>query len=472
MSFVSLVFLAFFGIFYPLYRLLPHRGQNHLLLAGSLLFYGWWDWRFLFLLIGTSTLDWFVGLKLGEIADDARRKRWLVASLTANLTVLGFFKYFNFFADSFAHALSLAGLHASWTTLHIVLPIGISFYTFQSMSYTIDVYRRHLKPGKDYFEFLTFVSFFPQLVAGPIERAVTLLPRVQSPRRVTWDGFTRGLYLILLGLVKKAAISDGVAGSVDAIYNRAGAVSGADVTVATWLFAIQIYGDFAGYSDIARGLAKLLGFDLITNFDQPYFAVNPSDFWRRWHISLSTWLRDYLYVPLGGNRGSTAKTYRNLMLTMGLGGLWHGAAWNYILWGVYQGGILCAHRLWTGGRKAASRAATWLHQLRFAITVLLFFQVTCYGWLLFRARSFSQITRYTAALFQAPGSLTVPLPTLPAVLGTAVLLGLELLQWRAQDVRFYRSWPAPFRGALYAGLLLLVCMGLGNTSTQFIYFQF
>ena len=211
MSFVSIVFLVFIGVFYPLYRLLPHRGQNHLLLAGSLLFYGWWDWRFLFLLLGTSTLDWFVGLKLGEISDDARRKRWLVASLTANLTVLGFFKYFNFFADSFAHVLSLAGLHASWTTLHIVLPIGISFYTFQSMSYTIDVYRRHLKPGKDYFEFLTFVSFFPQLVAGPIERAVTLLPRVQSPRRVTWDGFTRGLYLILLGLVKKAAISDGVA---------------------------------------------------------------------------------------------------------------------------------------------------------------------------------------------------------------------------------------------------------------------
>lgn len=472
MSFVSITFLIFICVFFPLYLVLPHRWQNRLLMAASLLFYGWWDWRFLFLLLGTSTLDWFVGLRLGEIDDERDRKRWITASITANLAVLGFFKYFNFFADTFAHALLLLGVQASWTTLHIVLPIGISFYTFQSMSYTIDVYRRRLAPSRNFGEFLTFVSFFPQLVAGPIERAVTLLPRVQTPRRITSDGFTRGLFLILLGLVKKIAISDGVAGSVDAIYNRAGAISGPDVVVATWLFAVQIYGDFAGYSDIARGLAKILGFDLMTNFDQPYFAVNPSDFWRRWHISLSTWLRDYLYVPLGGNRGSGVMTYRNLMLTMSLGGLWHGAAWNYILWGLYQGGILCVHRLWTGGRKRAESVLGLAGRVLFALKVLVFFQVTCYGWLLFRAHSFSQITRYTAALFHLGGPLTVPLPTLPAAAGLGMLVVLELLQWRAQDARFYRRWPSPVRGLLYASLALLVGMGLSNTSTQFIYFQF
>ena len=321
MTFVSIVFLVFMLILYPLYLVLPHRWQNHLLLVGSLVFYGWWDWRFLGLLAFTSTLDWWVGRLLESTEDPGRRRFLLTASISANLATLGFFKYFNFFAGSLASVLAPFGVELGWTTLHIILPIGISFYTFQSMSYTFDVYRRHMPTCRSYFDFMTFVSFFPQLVAGPIERAVDLIPRVQAPRRITRDGFSRGLYLILLGLFKKIAVSDGVAGSVDAIYNATHAVSGADVRLATWLFAVQIYCDFSGYSDIARGLAKILGFDLMTNFNLPYMSVNPSEFWRRWHISLSTWLRDYLYIPLGGNRGSESKTYRNLMTTMGLGGL-------------------------------------------------------------------------------------------------------------------------------------------------------
>ena len=473
MTFVSIVFLVFMLILYPLYLVLPHRWQNHLLLVGSLVFYGWWDWRFLGLLAFTSTLDWWVGRLLESTEDPGRRRFLLTASISANLATLGFFKYFNFFAGSLASVLAPFGVELGWTTLHIIRPIGISFYTFQSMSYTFDVYRRHMPTCRSYFDFMTFVSFFPQLVAGPIERAVDLIPRVQAPRRITRDGFSRGLYLILLGLFKKIAVSDGVAGSVDAIYNATHAVSGADVRLATWLFAVQIYCDFSGYSDIARGLAKILGFDLMTNFNLPYMSVNPSEFWRRWHISLSTWLRDYLYIPLGGNRGSESKTYRNLMTTMGLGGLWHGAAWNYVLWGVYQGAILCVHRLWSGARgtSRAAPAGRWVKVLKIA----LFFQVVCYGWLLFRARSFSQIVAFTRdALFEWRLPTHVPSPSLPALAGLALVLALEAWQTAASGGRaqFYRSWPSPVRGLLYAALLTILFMGLSNAPTQFIYFQF
>lgn len=473
MTFVSLVFLAFMLVLYPLYLLLPHRGQNRLLLVGSLVFYGWWDWRFLALIGFTTTLDWWVGQSLAATDDPRRRRALLLLSVIANLGVLGFFKYFNFFAASLQAALAPFGIHPGWTALNIILPVGISFYTFQSMSYSFDVYRRHMPACRSWADYVTFVAFFPQLVAGPIERAVDLLPRVQAPRRITRDAFTRGLFLILLGLFKKIAVSDGVAGSVDAIYNATHAVSGADVRLATWLFAAQIYCDFSGYSDIARGVAKILGFDLMTNFDQPYVAVNPSEFWRRWHISLSTWLRDYLYIPLGGNRGGEARTYRNLMATMVLGGLWHGAAWNYVLWGVYQGAILCVHRLWSSATGSARAAATagWVRALKVAF----FFQVVCYGWLLFRARSFEQIVSFTrGALLDWKQPAHVPPPSLPALAGLALVVALEAWQAGAArgHARFYRSWPAPVRGAVYAALVTILFMGLSNAPSQFIYFQF
>ena len=473
MTFVSIVFLVFMLVLYPLYLVLPHRWQNHLLLAGSLVFYGWWDWRFLGLLGFTSTLDWAVGRVLETTEDPRRRKFLLTASISANLAVLGFFKYFHFFASSLEAGLAPFGVHLGWTTLHVILPIGISFYTFQSMSYTFDVYRRHMPACRSWLDFMTFVSFFPQLVAGPIERAVDLIPRVQAPRTITPDAVTRGLYLILLGLFKKIAVSDGVARSVDAIYNASHAVSGGDVRAATWLFAVQIYCDFSGYSDIARGLAKILGFDLMTNFDLPYVSVNPSEFWRRWHISLSTWLRDYLYIPIGGNRGSESRTYRNLMTTMTLGGLWHGAAWNYVLWGIYQGAILCVHRAWSGARRSAPKAAGngWVKVLKIAF----FFQVTCYGWLLFRARSFAQIVAFTRdALFEWRLPTQLPNPSAPALAGLLLVVLLECAQSLAGQGRaqFYRAWPAPVRGLLYASLAAILAMGLSNAPSQFIYFQF
>ena len=285
--------------------------------------------------------------------DELRRRRFLVLTIVMNLCFLGFFKYCNFFLGSVTAGLTALGLGAHPAVLSVLLPIGISFYTFQSLSYTIDVYRGRMTATPYLFDFALFVAFFPPMVAGPIERARALMPQLQQPRHLRYDQATTGLYLILIGLVKKVAIADGIAGSVSAVYDGTAPVGFGDATLATVLFAAQIYCDFSGYSDIAIGVAKLLGIDLMTNFNLPYVSRNPGEFWRRWHISLSTWLRDYLYIPLGGNRQGTVKTYRNSMITMLLGGLWHGAAWNFVLWGGFQGALLVGHGVLTGGNRSA-----------------------------------------------------------------------------------------------------------------------
>jgi alginate O-acetyltransferase complex protein AlgI len=285
--------------------------------------------------------------------DAVRRRRFLVLTVVANLCFLGFFKYCNFFVGTVSAGLAALHLGHQPSVLRVLLPIGISFYTFQSLSYTIDVYRGRMTATPRLFDFALFVAFFPPMVAGPIERARALMPQLQQPRSLRYEQATTGLYLILLGLVKKVAIADGIAGSVAAVYDGSAPVGFTDAWAATFLFAAQIYCDFSGYSDIAIGVAKLLGIDLMTNFNLPYVSRNPGEFWRRWHISLSTWLRDYLYIPLGGNRQGQAKTYRNLMLTMLLGGLWHGAAWNFVLWGGYQGALQVGHGLLTGGNRTA-----------------------------------------------------------------------------------------------------------------------
>jgi alginate O-acetyltransferase complex protein AlgI len=331
-----------------------------------------------------------------------------------------------------------------------------------------------LKPVSSLLDFALFVAFFPQLVAGPIERASHFLPQVASKRKVTLDQTARGCFLILLGLFKKVAIADGVANSVNAIYNSTGIVGTLDIILATYLFAIQIYCDFSGYSDIARGVCKLMGFDLMVNFETPYFSVNPSDFWRRWHISLSTWLRDYLYIPLGGNRLGTRKTYRNLMLTMTLGGLWHGAAWNFIYWGIYQGTILCIHRLVAGPKPTIRSVTTIRDRLRRSLIIFAFFQIVCYGWLLFRASSWQQIYNFTDLLFFHPlwMSPIIPKPPLAALIGIILLLIIDLAHYVFGKATFYRRWPVQIRAALYAALLMVILMGLSNTGTTFIYFQF
>ncbi len=556
MLFNSLEFLIFLAIVYTLYRLLPFRPQNYMLLGASYIFYGWWDWRFLFLTAFSTTIDFWVGLtmqnRLGRrekivpavfitcaavlflgmhpgaipgallgnppqvpiikpilpwvilgilavlaiaagwyhlvsrFSEHHRRKAALLTSVVCQLSLLGVFKYFNFFEESLLSGLHGLGMDVNPVLISVILPVGISFYTFQSLSYAIDIYRGQFEPTDRFFDFALFVSYFPQMVSGPIERARHLLPEFQKPRVITLDQSARGLFLIMQGMFKKVAIADGVAPSVNQIYSSTGMVTSTDVIVGTFLFAIQIYCDFSGYTDIARGVSKLFGIELMLNFNLPYFAKNPRDFWQRWHISLSTWLSDYLYKTLGGNRGSLAFTCRNLMLTMLLGGLWHGAAWNYVLWGFYHGTLLCVHRVWNfvkGGTSVGQMRAAPLgaavaerrqNPLIGAAKIGFFFLFTLYGWLLFRATSLHQVVDFTRLIFTGFGrpDYGAAIPRLSALAGIPVLAALEFIQYNSDDRYWYRRLPLPLFGLLSATLLFLTLMGTSNEPAQFIYFQF
>lgn len=453
-----------------LYYSVRHRAQNIILLFASYIFYGWWDWRFLTLIALSSVIDYFIGRAIHNSSNEKKRKLLVTASLCSNLSILGFFKYFNFFADSFTDLFNTIGFSADWVTLNIILPVGISFYTFQTLSYTIDIYRKKLTPEKRFLDFALFVSFFPQLVAGPIERAAHLLPQITTTRQWTSEGFMRGVYLILFGLFKKVAIADSAAVYVNEIFNADTPQAGINIAIATVLFAVQIYCDFSGYTDIARGIAKTLGFDFRLNFNLPYFSKNPQEFWQRWHISLSSWLRDYLYISLGGNKYGAIKTYRNLMITMLLGGLWHGAAWNFVIWGFYQGAILIIHRLIRPGLEKVTPA----HPIFHYVYILLFFVVTCYGWLIFRAESMDQIANFSTAIIFNFNFNALILPDLSKAFlyGFPLLLTLDLFQYKSGQTTFYRGWPIMVRYSLYSSLIVLILVGTGNSPEQFIYFQF
>ena len=469
MVFNSFVFVLFFLVVYGLYVILRHRAQNVLLLVASYVFYGWWDLRFLSLVFASTLLDYVCGLKI--VDDPVRRKLWIGLSMTGNLGLLFFFKYFNFFAASTAALLHSLGLEAGWTTLNIVLPVGISFYTFQTMSYTLDIYRGTLAPTRSLLNFSLYVAFFPQLVAGPIERASHLLPQVENPRRPTYRGLREGFWLILHGYLLKVVVADNLGPFADEIFNHPESARGLAIPLALLAFAFQIYGDFAGYSNIARGLCKWMGFDLMVNFRMPYFATNPSDFWRRWHISLSTWLRDYLYIPLGGNRGGPARTHRNLLLTMVLGGLWHGAAWHFVAWGLYHGLLLSGHRLLQPLLDRLRPAGRLARGLWHSGSVLLFLPLTLGGWLLFRANRLSDIAvlaRNALDLAQPTGR--VCLLTLACFVPPVLLVDL-LQEWKGSDSAVARL-PAPLRAAVYFSwfALILLCGALGQHA--FIYFQF
>jgi alginate O-acetyltransferase complex protein AlgI len=405
-----------------------------------------------------------------KLPETRRRVLFLRISLVGQLGMLGTFKYFNFFAGSLSALAARLGLSSDGLHLHILLPIGISFYTFQTLSYVCDVYWRKMEPADNLLDFAIFVSYFPPLVAGPIERASHLLPRILAPRRVTFEHWSRGAFLVALGMMKKVAIADGLAPSVASIYNSTGAVNAFDVAVSTLAFAAQIYCDFSGYSDIACGVSLFFGIDLLKNFEQPYFSVNPAEFWRRWHISLSSWLRDYLYIPLGGSKGGVRKTYRNLMLTMVLGGLWHGAAWNFVLWGFYQGLLLIGHR-WFVGPAAKSFEGPLLQRLP---RMAFFFVFVCFGWLLFRANSLSQILHFSHELVTGFSSLTLHMkkPTLSALAALPLLLVLGLWQFSTGSPLYYRRAPAPVRGLVYAAFIFFTVLGTSNDPQQFIYFQF
>jgi D-alanyl-lipoteichoic acid acyltransferase DltB (MBOAT superfamily) len=474
--FNSLEFLIFLPIVLAIYYSLGHRRQNAFLVLASCFFYASWDWRFLFPLLFSTTIDYFCAARISALIDQNApldlRKKYLYISLITNLGLLAFFKYFNFFVDSFHDLFMLFGTDLSKPALRVILPIGISFYTFQALSYTIDVYRGKLHATRSFWDFFLAVLFFPHLVAGPIQRASNLIAQVVAPRRTTRDQVIDGLHLILWGFFKKVYIADGLAPIVNQIFN-APTASGGETVVAVIAFAFQIYCDFSGYTDIARGVAKLMGFEFMLNFNLPYFATNPPDFWQRWHISLSSWLRDYLYVSLGGNRHGVAKTYRNLMLTMVLGGLWHGAAWNFVLWGFFHGAMLVGHRLASPVLASVGSLADGFWRLPWLwLRIGAMFVLTCYGWLLFRANSLQQIATMTASLTEPWRDL--PVDSLRTVLVLiAPLLLVQLVQYNSARLDFHRlAWLPRSGNAALCALMFYATVFLGGTPQAFVYFQF
>jgi D-alanyl-lipoteichoic acid acyltransferase DltB (MBOAT superfamily) len=421
------------------------------------------------MLFSTAT-DFVVGLLLERETDDRKRRRIFAVSLIVNLGILGFFKYFNFFVDSADQLFNTWGIQLDTPTLQVLLPVGISFYTFHGISYTFDVYRREIRAARDPIDFAVFVSFFPQLVAGPIGRAQLQLPQFQRsrvPPKV--DQVRSALFLILLGLFKKVAIADALAGYVNETFSTASA-GWVTLMLGVYAFALQIYCDFSGYTDMARGSARLLGIELPVNFAQPYLSRNITEFWRRWHISLSSWLRDYLYIPLGGSRWGTWRTYRNLMLTMLIGGLWHGAAWTFVIWGGLHGLFLALHKAWTGRRPARDPATQprWLTLLSIVFT----FNLVCGAWIFFRAGTLDIALRYCKGILTLrPGPVDGDF-VLVLLLAAIAVFTIDILQRRNDRHEFVLNWPAVARGAAYAALVLPVLIFSGGTPTPFIYFQF
>lgn len=476
MLFNSAVFLlGFLPVVLLVYYLLPHKWQNAFLVIASCIFYGSWDWRFLAPLLWTTGLDYWVARRMERSAElgepIARRRQFLLISVMSNLGLLAFFKYFNFFVTSAQSLMQAFGLEIELHTLEIVLPVAISFYTFQALSYTIDVYRGEYHATRNFWDFFLALLYFPHLVAGPIQRASNLLAQVTLPRRIVSDQVIEGVHLILWGFFKKTFIADNLAPIVTQAFDATSPAGGLTV-LGIYAFTFQIYCDFSGYTDIARGLAKLMGFEFNLNFNLPYMATNPTDFWRRWHISLSSWLRDYLYRSLGGNRVGTFLTYRNLMITMVLGGLWHGAAWNFCLWGAYHGTLLVAHRLLKQPLAQVDRIFATIPGFWFAVRWGSMFLLTCYGWLLFRAQSLQQVIDMTHSLSQ-------PLVQMNwAAMGTVTAYVLPLLVIQAIQVRSGRLYfldPAHtstlIRVICYAGMTYCTLF-LGGQPQSFVYFQF
>ena len=452
-------FLLAFSLLYFVTRQSLAR-RNWLILAASYCFYGWWDWRFLFLLLGSSLIYFYVGLALKRQTESKPQKRLVTISLVANLGALGIFKYFDFFSESFQSVLETLGMQVSMPMLNVILPVGISFYTFQSLSYTLDVYRKKLEPTNDLTAFLAYVSFFPQLVAGPIERASNLLPQFLAERKVTRQGMEMGIWLVIWGMFKKVVLADNFGALSYMIYGEHGE-EGTIVYFGTIAFGFQIYCDFSGYSDIARGLAYMMGFNLMVNFNLPYFATSPSDFWRRWHISLSTWFRDYLYIPLGGNRGGNSAMMRNLLITMLVAGLWHGAGWNFVLWGLWHGVMLCLFSI-IPLPKRMQPVLGWF------LTMIVVF----YGWLLFRAQSMGQIADLTASLFSWSFPVWINSYVLNLVVFMAPLLAMQVWQFRTNTIFPMLPHNRIVKAGLMAGCIFLIAVFWNAKGTPFIYFKF
>lgn len=465
MLFNTLTFWAFFAIVLILFYASPRSWRKPLLLVASYTFYGMWDWRFLSLIAVSTAVDFICAKLIAASDDDANRRRLVVLSISVNLGILGFFKYFNFFAENTVALLNVIGLTVNPFIIDVVLPVGISFYTFQTMSYTIDVYRRISKPTNSILDFANFVAFFPQLVAGPIERAHHLLPQLTVLKNATPHQALEGVTLILVGLFYKVYVADNLAVTVDAVYGKQG-LPGSYYLVATYAFAFQILGDFAGYSSIARGLAKCLGVDLMVNFHAPYFATGPREFWRRWHISLSSWLRDYLYIPLGGSHRSRVFTLRNLMITMLLGGLWHGAAWTFVAWGFI-------HALLLIGEHGINKMRLDTSRMPAVIKMVIFFHLVCVTWVFFRAQSIDGAFHILHSIvWKFDLSATFWILVIDLVRFAGPLLLLQYLEYRRKNPDWLSQTHWTPQGLIYAALILLMIIFGVTGGNEFIYFQF
>jgi len=483
MLFNSLDFAIFLPIFFILYWYVTNRNlqlQNFLIVVASYIFYGWWDWRFLFLIFFSSITDYIIGKYLQITEKEKYRKILLWISIVTNIGFLGFFKYYNFFVDSFVTAFSFFGKAISVNSLDIILPVGISFYTFQTLSYTIDVYKRKLEPAKDIISFLAFVSFFPQLVAGPIERATNLLPQFYKKRVFEYDKAVDGMRQMLWGLFKKVVIADNCAEYANAIFNNYTDFSGSTLVLGAIFFTFQIYCDFSGYSDMAIGMSRLFGFNLMRNFAFPYFSRDIAEFWRRWHISLSTWFRDYLYIPLGGSKGSLLKIVRNTFIIFLVSGFWHGANWTFIIWGFLNALYFLPLLLVKRNRRnldivAENRVLPTIKEL---LSMLTTFFLTVFAWIFFRAESVSQAFSYINRIF------TKELLKLPIIIGSGkkellvILLTMifVIIEWIGRRNEYaieklFISNKRWIRWGFYYIILLVIFLMAGKEQ-EFIYFQF
>ncbi|MGF1584901.1 MAG: MBOAT family O-acyltransferase [Bacteroidales bacterium] len=486
MLFNSIDFAIFLPVVFLIYWFIISRNlklQNLLIVVASYLFYGWWDWRFLSLIIFSTFVDYFIGLGLLKQEDNTRRKILLWTSIFVNIGFLGVFKYYNFFLENFVAAFTFFGSEISPGSLNIILPVGISFYTFQTLSYTLDVYKRKLEPTKDVIAFAAFVSFFPQLVAGPIERATNLLPQFYNKRSFDYHQAVDGLRQILWGLFKKVVIADNAAQYANLIFNNSENYPGSVLIIGGIFFALQIYGDFSGYSDIAIGTARLFGFNLMTNFAFPYFSRDIAEFWRRWHISLSTWFRDYLYIPLGGSRGGTWMKVRNTFIIFIVSGFWHGANWTFMVWGALNAIYFLPLLLSNKNRTYLDTVAQgkFFPNLRETFSIMLTFSLTIFAWIFFRADSISHALNYISEIFS---SSVMTLPTGAHFKGVGIHPYLMLIlvtvfmvtEWIGRENRYALAnvgiaWRRPLRYAMYYGIIAAI-LWFGVNEQEFIYFQF
>lgn len=482
MLFNSINFAIFLPIVFILYWFATKgnlRLQNILLLVSSYFFYACWDSRFMFLLIFSTLLDYFTGIKIHEAISQTKKLFWLWLSIGINLGFLGVFKYYNFFAESFADGLSLLGFKTNLGTLQIILPVGISFYTFHGLSYVIDIYKNRINPERNFIEYSVFVSFFPLLVAGPIERATHLLPQILKKREFDYSKAVDGLRQILWGLFKKIVIADNCAEFANTIFNNSADYSGSTLVLGALFFTFQIYCDFSGYSDIALGTARLFGIDLLRNFAFPYFSRDIAEFWRRWHISLSSWFKDYLYIPLGGSKGGIWMKIRNTFIIFLVSGFWHGANWTFIVWGFLNALYIMPSIIFNTNRNNLDIVARgkYLPTIQEFFAILLTFFLTVFAWIFFRAANITHAFSYISEILSS-SLLTLPhFPgigkAVPIVLLTSIFL---IVEWLGREQQYAIAnlgikWYKPLRWAMYY-IIILAIYNFTGSEQQFIYFQF